>query len=465
MSGLTSALNIGSTGLTSNQKGIEVSGNNVANANTPGYSKQTLELSSTPTLQFNGQMIGQGAVVSNISREGNSFVTKQLISKNADYGEAEAKTIPLAELERIVGIDDAGIANDIDQLFDSWQELSTNPSGDLQRQQVMQRGEDLASNFQGMISDLNEAQEGINESLEGTVTDLNRQLEEIADLNVQIVSAESTGISANALRDQRELLLQEVSESAGITYFEEANGMVSIQLASGLPLVTADIASSLATNWVSGSLQLTLDSGATPTTLDSNDFGGEVHGFLDLRDNYIPTLKDELDLLAYELATAINSVHTSGIDANGDPGVDFFSYSSTGSDPWSGAAATLNMNLTTTSQVAAGTIASPDNQTGDNSNTLNMVALQNQALVNGTSTFTEYYAKIAADVGLEVSQNDLTLASAEDALVQMQNMRDSIAGVSIDEEMLLLTQYQTGYEAAAKFLSTVDEMLDTLMNM
>ena len=465
MSGLSSALNIGTTGLNSNQKGIEVSGNNVANANTPGYSKQTLELSSTPTLQFNGQMIGQGAVASSISREGNSFVSKQLISKYADYGETEAKSIPLTELERIVGIGEASIASDISQLFDAWQELSTNPSGSLQRQQVMQMGDDLAINFQGMINDLNEAQAGINESLEGTTTDLNRQLEGIADLNVQIVSAESTGISANALRDQRDLLLQQVSESAGITYFEEANGMVSVQLPSGLPLVTADVASNLSTNWASGSLQLTLDSGATATTLESNDFGGEVHGLLDLRDNYIPSLKNELDLLAYELAEAINGTHTSGVDANGNSGVDFFNYSSTGPDPWSGAAATLSMNLTTTSQVAAGTIGNPNNQPGDNSNTLNMVALQDQALVNGTSTFTEYYAKTAAAVGLEVNQNNLSLASADDALVQMQNMRDSIAGVSIDEEMLLLTQYQTGYEAAAKYLSTVDEMLDTLMRM
>ncbi|SDZ80008.1 flagellar hook-associated protein 1 FlgK [Desulfuromusa kysingii] len=465
MSGLSSALNIGSTGLSSNQKGIEVSGNNVANANTLGYSKQTLELSSTPTLQFNGQMIGQGTVVSNITREGNSFVTKQLISKNADYGESEAKTIPLAEVERIVGIDDSSIANDIDEFFDAWQELSTDPSGDLQRQQVMQMGEMLANNFQGMVSDLDEAMQGIDESLEGNMVNLNRQLEELADLNVQIASAESTGISSNALRDQRELLLQEVSESAGITYYEEANGMVSVQLASGLPLVTADVVSTISTSGMSGSLQFTLTNGSMTTSLDSTDFGGEIHGLLDLRDNYIPALKDDLDLLAYELAEAVNGVHTGGVDANGDSGVDFFSYSSTGSDPWSGAASTLSMNLTTTSQVAAGTIASPDHQPGDNSNTLNMVALQSQTLVNGTSTFTEYYAKIAADVGLEVSQNDLTLASAEDALVQMQNMRDAIAGVSIDEEMLLLTQYQTGYEAAAKYLSTVDEMLDTLMSM
>lgn len=465
MSGLISALNIGTTGLSTNQKGIEVTGNNVSNVNTPGYSKQALELTSTPTLRFNDQMIGQGAVVDSITREGNRFVTKQLIDKTADYGETDAKDIPLAEIERVVGIDDTDLSNDIDQFFDSWQELSTDPSGGVYRQEVMQEGKDLANSLQKMVGDLHAVQEGINDDLEGTVTDLNRQLGEIADLNIQIVSAEATGISANSLRDQRDQLLQDVSSVAGINYFEESNGMVSVQLPSGLPLVTADTASEVSVQWVSGSMQLNLSSGASTTTLSGKDFGGEIRGMFDLRDDYVPSVIDDLDKLAYQLATSVNTVQSGGVDINGDPGTDFFSFGNSGPDPWSGAAATLEMALTDTSQVAAGTIASPDNQLGDNSNCLTMVDLQNQTLVNGTSNFGDFYAQIAAGVGLEVSQNSLSLDSAEDALVQMQNMRDTTAGVSIDEEMLLLTQYQTGYEAAAKYLTTVDEMLDTLMRM
>ncbi len=465
MSGLTSALNIGTTGLSTNQKGIEVTGNNVANVNTPGYSKQTLKLSSTPTLQFNGQMIGQGTVVDSISRDGNRFVTKQLIGKNADYGETDAKDIPLAEIERIVGIDDADLSRDIDRFFDAWQELSSNPAGGVERQQVLQEGQDLADNLRGMTADLHATQAGINDNLAGTVTDLNRQLEEISDLNVQIVSAEATGISANSLRDQRDLLLQEVSRVAGINYFEESNGMVSVMLPKGLPLVTADTASTVSTQWVSGSLQLSLTSGASTSNLDSNDFGGEIHGVLTLRDDYIPSILDDLDKLAYELATAVNTVQIGGIDANGNPGSDFFTFGNSGANPWSGAAATLDLALTNGSQIAAGTITAAGYQPGDNSNCLNMVALKDQPIINGTSSFSEFYAQIAAGVGLEVNQNSLRLDTTEDALVQMQNMRDTTAGVSIDEEMLLLTQYQTGYEAAAKYLSTVDEMLDTLMRM
>ena len=119
------------------------------------------------------------------------------------------------------------------------------------------------------------------------------------------------------------------------------------------------------------------------------------------------------------------------------------------------------MALSSTSEVAAGNSAT----SGDNENTLNMVALQDQNLINGTSTLNNYYASIAAAVGLTVSENDAALASSEDSLTQLQNMRASVSGVSTDEEMLMLVQYQSGYEAAARFLTTVDEMLDTLMSM
>ncbi|WP_321390206.1 flagellar hook-associated protein FlgK [uncultured Desulfuromusa sp.] len=460
--GLMASLYAGRSGLFVNQKGIEVAGNNVANVNTPGYSKQSLRLGSLPTLEFNGQMIGQGAFVTSIDRNTNSFVLSQLNNKSAELGEMNAKSLPLTEIERIIGIGDSSLANDIVDFFDSWQKLSDNPSGNIERQQAMQSGTDIAKNLQGMVHDLSATIEGLNDDMSANIIDLNRKLQEIGDLNSKIVSSESTGISSNALRDQRDLLLQEVSETAGITYYEENNGMISVQLPNGTPLVTASEANTIKTSWVSGSLELSLTSGATTIPLNGNSFGGEIKGQLELRDEYIPQLVDQLDQLAYGLAEAINTVHNSGIDANGHPGGDYFTFSSGSPNPWSGAASTLTMALTDTSQIAAGSGASY--LPGDNSNCLNISSLRDQTLING-STFQEYYGVIAADVGLEVSQNNLAMTSANDAMLQIQNMRDETSGVSLDEEILMLTQYQTGYEAAAKYLSTIDEMLDTLLRM
>lgn len=461
---LLASLSIGRSGLAVNQKGIEVTGNNVANVNTKGYSRQTLVVSSSPTLEFKGRMVGSGATASSVNRETNGFIARQLTHKKAGYGEENAKSLILAEIEQIVGVSETSLSTDMDEFFDAWQELSGNPSGGLERQKVMEEGKSLAAAFRSMVSELNSVTESVNDDIEGKISSLNQQLQEIADLNVQILSAESTGISANAMRDQRDLILQDISEVAGVNYYEEANGMVSVQMSNGQSLVAADRASTLEAQWASGSLGLSLTTGVSTTTLDKDDFGGELGGMLEMRDEYIPGLMEDLDILAYNLATAVNSVHTGGFDLDGNPGSGFFSVSGAGSKPWSGAASTIAMALTETRQVAAGSTAAPGHQPGDNENTLNMVALQDEALINGNSLI-DYYAAIASDLGLAVSQNEAALESAGDSLMQIQNIRDAVSGVSTDEEMLMLVQYQSGYEAAARYLTTVDEMLDTLMTM
>jgi flagellar hook-associated protein 1 FlgK len=461
---LIGSLSIGSSGLSVNQKGIEVTGNNLANVNTEGYTKQTIELDSTPTLRFGDQMIGTGATVSSINRETNNFVTKQLTSKTGEYGEESSKEIILAEVEQIIDIDgDNSLSTSVDEFFDAWQELSNDPSADLQRQQVMQVGENLASDFQTMVGDLDSITGSINDDVKGKITTLNEQLQEIADLNVQIISAESTGISANSMRDQRELVLKEVAELAGVSYYEESNGMMSVQLGNGQSLVTASNYATINTEWNAGSLDITITNGVSTSQLDATDFSGEIGGMLEMRDEYIPELVAQLDLLAFSLADAVNNVQNTGYDQSATLGADFFSLTGTSADP-SGAASTLTMALTATSQIAAA--GNSTAYSADNENALAMVALQDDnALVNGTSGLNAYYGNIAAGVGLTVSENSAALDSAEDMLTQIQNMRDTVSGVSTDEEMLMLVQYQSGYEAAARYLTTVDDMLNTLMNM
>ncbi len=232
--------------------------------------------------------------------------------------------MPLTELERIIGIDSSGLDKDINNFFDAWKKLNGAPSGDIERQQVMQEGKDLADQLQKMVKDLNATADGINDKLEGDITNLNRQLKEIAALNSQISSAESTGISANALRDQRDLLIQEVSETTGARSYPEANGMVSLQLTNGIPLVSADKANKIETTSAAGTLELQITNGASTSKLDRDGFGGAIKGQLDLRDETIPETVDKLDQLAFGLANAVNAAHNGGIDANGNTGQDFF---------------------------------------------------------------------------------------------------------------------------------------------
>lgn len=465
MSGLIASLYCGQSGLQVNQIGIEVTGNNVANADTEGYSRQVVQTVSAPSLEYDGCFVGQGATVSGISRAESALVTRQLAGENAAYGEQAAQADALAALESIVGVDEGSLSSTIDDFFAAWQTLSANPGESLEREQVLQAGEQLATDFRQMDQDLADLQDGIDESLAAQVETLNSQLEQIADLNSQIVTMEAQGVSANGLRDDRDQLLQEVATAIGVQYYEGDDGAVSLQLASGAPLVMGDQAATLVGERSDGRLQLSVAFGSSTVSLDSDDLGGEIKGLLTVRDETIAEARAALDELAWQFATSVNEVHAGGTDLDGQAGAAFFSLSTVADDSHEGAAASIALALSDSDQVAAGSSDATDALSGDNSNALAMLALQSEQVMDGGATFQETYEQLAAGIGVTVARNETATETAEDALVQLQNMRDSVAGVSIDEEMVLLTRYQSGYEASAKYLAVVQNLLDTLMSL
>jgi flagellar hook-associated protein 1 FlgK len=228
--------------------------------------------------------------------------------------------------------------------------------------------------------------------------------------------------------------------------------MVSVQLPGGLPLVQGNAALRFEGVQVGDDLQLTLKQGATTLDVNLNNLGGEFKGIVEVRDNFIPGLKDDLKTMAAALATTVNDAHKQGVDLNGNPGVDFFTVDSHGR---------LAVALTHGSQIAAGTGSAP----GDNRNAQSIASLGSKKEIGGEDTFVSFYSKMTAKVGIEVGQNRLTLGGAQDALVQLQNLRDGKVGVSLEEEMINLIQFQKGFEASAKFLATIDEMMDTILSL
>jgi flagellar hook-associated protein 1 FlgK len=463
VSSLISSLYTGASGLFTSQTAVQVTGNNIANVNTEGYSRQTAGITSSTPLQQGSLLYGTGSAVNTIDRAGSSFITKQLIAQSATCGEYEAASTPLADIEQILDISDSSLSNDIDRFFDAWEELSTNPAGTTERQQVLQEAENLAAHCNRIDQQLTDVVEGIDTTIESMVPTLNDQLQQVAELNSTIMQTERAGGDANTLQDQRDLLVQQVSETCGATTYTDTNSMVCLQLSNGLPLVTGNAASTFAITQTEGRAQLNLTSGSSTFAVDYQDFGGELKGLLTVRDVTIPAMQDDIDQLTYEIATAVNGVHTTGIDKNGDAGGDLFAMTAL-TDPtapvWQGAAASITVAFDDPDLIAAGTTSS----TGDNSLTLSMVALRDTAAVNG-STYTEEYARIAAKAGLLVSSNEQKLSASSDQLDAISSKRDAIAGVSTDEEMVLLIQYQAGYEAASNYIGVVQEMMDTLLHM
>lgn len=463
MTSLLNALNAGKTSLLTNQKSIEIVGNNIANVNTPGYSRQRAELMQIPAVNFNDFFIGQGVTVSNVSRDYSSFITRQLQSKTIDYGEESGRSGSLTELERIFNVTENNLASQINDFFDSWQELTTNPSGQVERDVVIQRGQLLGEAFANISNELDTLTQNMNTEILGEVEYLNEKISEIAKLNDRIRLVEVSGQSANAARDQRDLLVQDLSETLGVKTYTDNQGMLAVQLPGGMPLVQGNMAATISTVQVSGNVNLQVNIAGSTLNVTSNNLGGKMKGLFEMRDTFIAGLRSDLDTLAVDLTSAVNAEHINGYDANGNTGITFFDDIST---PIPGSVPSRNVRvaLTDSSQVAAA--GNPDAAPGDNENALTIASLETTHKVGTTNdTFDNFFSQIVSTVGIEAARNELALSGAQDATVQLQNLRDGYSGVSLEEEMIDLIQYQRGFESSAKFLATVDEMMNALLQL
>ncbi len=476
MAGLFNSLNAARTSLEVNQKSIEVVGNNISNVNTEGYSRQYTELTPYPSMNFGDFFVGQGVKVSDVSRDHDVFIQNQLVDKSSDLGFQSAQSRPLAELERILTVTEDNLATDIDQFFDSWQELSASPSDLVLRDIVIQRGDLLSTNFNGIVNDLNTVQDNINDSLISKVGDVNSKLTEIADLNERINNIEVNGQSANTARDRRETLARELAISIGAQSYYANNGMLTVQLPGGLPLVQSNSAMSLVTNTVGAQVNIELVAGGTTRTLSEKSLGGEFEGLLYLRDSFIPDLETDLDKLAYEISVQVNTQHSAGAGLDSVSGRNFFVDppnlgAAPPTDPWLDAARGIAVQVTLAEEIAAASApAAPGPPTtliapGDNRNALILADLDESYLIGGIDNFNSFYGKMTSRVGIETNQNALSMQGAEDAVVQLENLRDSLVGVSLEEEMIDLIQFQRGFESSAKFLTTIDEMMDTVLSI
>lgn len=471
MAGLFDALNSARTSLEVNQKSIEVVGNNISNVNTEGYSRQYTQLSQYPAVNFGDFFIGQGVKVADIQRDHDVFIQNQLIDKSADYGYENSQAQPLSELERIFAVTENNLATDVDNFFDAWQELSTSPSDLVLRDAVIQSGDILATNFNNTITELDTVQENINDTLASKVDDINAKIQEIAELNSRIYSIEINGQSANTARDRRELLARQLGESVGAQSFTDSRGMLTVNLPGGLPLVQGTAAMELEAVSSGADLDIQLHAGGVTRTIDQNNIGGEFKGLLYLRDAFIPNLEDDLNRMAYEISTQVNTQHGLGAGLDSVPGRNFFddppNFGSTTVDPWTDAARAMAVAITGAEEVAAAQAPTPPDTAapGDNRNALLLANLDESYLIDGIDNFNGFYGKLVGRIGLEKNQNELSLQGTEDAVVQLNNLRDGLSGVSLEEEMIELISYQRGFESSAKFLTTVDELMDTLISI
>ncbi len=490
MAGLFNALNAARTSLEVNQKSIEIVGNNISNVNTEGYSRQSTELTPYPSVYFGEFFVGNGVKVENVRRDHDVFLTDQIHEKAAELGFQKGQARSLKELERVFAITDDSIATDTDKFFDTWQKLSASPADLVLRDSVIRQGSVLGTHFANTINEINAIESNINDEIASKIDDINARIAQIADLNEKIFNIEISGQQANSARDQRDVLAKELAQAIGAQNYEDKRGMMAVQLPGGLPLVAGNMPMEIKTVTSGSNLEIQLEAGGTTRTLNKNFLGGELEGLTHVKNDIIPDLRNDLDQLAYSIAMEVNAVHAggTGLDGTVHPGGagldgyvgNFFDDppNLTGAiDPgqpaWFGAARALMVTITNAESVAAGArpaVAGDPAAPGDNTNALVISKIGEAITVPpppGTSidTFNSYYGKMVARMGLAVNQNEIREKGAEDAMVQLDNMNNGMVGVSLEEEMISLIQYQRGFESSAKFLSTVDELMNSLINI
>jgi len=463
MSSLLNALNAGKTSLLTNQKSIEIVGNNIANVNTEGYSRQRAELMQIPSVNFGDFFVGQGVTVSDVSRDYSVFINRQLQDKTVEYGEESGRSNSLAELERIFSVGEDNLASQINDFFDAWQELSANPSGEVERDIVIQRGNLLGEAFASITNELNTVVSNMNTEITGEVDYLNEKIQEIAKLNERISLVEINGQTANAARDQRDLIVQDLSETIGIETYTDSRGMLCVQLPGGKPLVQGNISAQFKAVTEGTNVEIQLETTGVTMDVDIDNLGGRLRGMFEMRDVFIADMQDDLNTLAIDLTDTVNSQHLTGYGSDGVTGRLFFN-DITALPVGQVASRNVALAISDASEIAAA--GNPEAAPGDNENALAIAQLEVNHHVGVTGdTFDNYFAKMVANVGIESARNKLALSGAEDASIQLQNLRDGYSGVSLEEEMIDLIQYQRGFESSAKFLSTVDEMMNALLQL
>ncbi|MBN2297238.1 MAG: flagellar hook-associated protein FlgK [Deltaproteobacteria bacterium] len=319
MPGISGTLNIASWSLYSSQLALEVISHNIANANTPGYSRQSLQIESNTPINMGPGQIGTGVKATEVTRAYDDFINEQVTLKKSQYYYWEAQKNAMDEIETIFNESDGyGINQMMSEFWNAWSDLSNNPDGIPERESLLAKSENMVQLMGDMDYNLREYQRHLDTTIRGSVDQVNTIIGQIADLNKQISSVEIEGlINANDLRDRRESLMEELSTYLDISYYEEEqSGQVMVYILGGTPLVLGKDTYSLdtETNPATG-LTNVLWQDSSGRTVDVTDKleGGKIAGWIGVRDTDIQSYIDSMNTLAQELVWQVNSLHSEGV--------------------------------------------------------------------------------------------------------------------------------------------------------
>ena len=555
--GVTTILDTAKQALFAQQRAIQVVGQNIANVNTPGYSRERPEF--LPARPSQSGIMKFGVTVEQVTRAYDRFLTGQInVAANNTAG-ARTQADLLGQVEALfndLSLEDAGLAGALERFFQAFQELASNPQGIPERTVVQTQGQTVADTFHILHTGLEDLRRNVNTILHDELEQTNRLVQQIAKLNGTIQQMETDPHrQANTVRDERDLLLKQLSEKVPLTSFEDQEGKMTVLLGGSRPLIEGHhvnrlVATTDADDPLHAMIQMQ-DSQGNLIDVSHTITSGKLAALTDIRDTFLPGITTDLNRLAAQLVQSVNQVHSNGYGLDGSTGNAFFvprqvtgqtATQNTGGgalqtvtvfDPTQlaldeyritfvsgGASPTFDIvNTTTGETLAAGqtytsgaairfagievvishsstapqqgdsftfstiedaakniavdpgivtdvrTIAAGATpQPGDNTNALALADLNATARIDGI-TLGEFYNTLVSRIGVESQSRQDAAAHQELLLTEVENQRESLAGVSLDEEQIDLIRFQQAYTAAANLIRVADEMADIVINM
>lgn len=455
MSGLFGSLSAASRALDAQRFGMDVTGQNIANVNTPGYARREALLAPSPIA---GELEGMGGVdVLGVRATRDRLLESRLQMELPAERREAAIADALSVVEVAIGAPGESIDGELDEFFNWASQLATDPTSPTLRHEFVSAGERLAMAFKDIYSRLTDAQHQADANIRGGVDTLNSSLESIARLNASIAQVSTDQATNQALFDQQKVAVDELTKQLDVAVIWRSDGGVNITTSSGQPLVLGSHAYTLAATpqGPSGFVDLVSQDGQS---LTADITGGQLGGYLHVRDALIPGYLTTLDSLATSVATEVNRVHENGYDAVGDPGEAFFTVTA-GTNAASSIAVNANI-AADPSLVAAGGSTVP----GDNANARALAALRDTD-VSPSGSFSDVWSQLIYRVGADTQAAQQAQTSRQEIVRQIQALREAVSGVSLDEEAMSMIRYQRAYEANARFFQAVDQSIETLMNM
>jgi len=451
MGGLFSTLSAASHSLDAQRYGLDVTGQNIANLNTEGYTRRRLELAERQPIDGVG-----GVDVVGVRATRDAFIDARLRNELPAESHDSAMASSLVVIETSLGSTGSSIDGALSALFGAFSALSVDPQSAVARDGVLQQGARLATSFNEMAQRLGASLQQTDADIRASVSQINELSVTIASLNQKI--GDANGIDVEPLKDQLDLALQQLSRLTSISVITQPQGMVDVAIGSGHALVVGTSSFALTVTNASGTGLAEVRAAGVDITRQLSS--GSIGGLLEVRDTIIPDYQSQLDRLAYDVAQQINAVHAAGFDLAGGTGQLFFQ------TPVAVAGAAAAMRLDTALATDPAKIAaSATGALGDNGTAKALAQLRGGKVArDGTATFTESWSMLVHSVGSDSASVRSSLSTRRGVVSAIQRLRDSVSGVSLDEEAGRLMQFQRAYEANARFFAAVDTTLSILMS-